>query len=61
MSFKDGYAQIKSISEHFNIPLDELKMLVNDKKIPHYRISKRLILFKVSQIEQWIKNGGLEK
>lgn len=38
------------------LPAGTLRALVCRKQIPHYRIGKRLVRFKQSELEQWLRD-----
>jgi excisionase family DNA binding protein len=53
--FLKEFLTILELSEYLNIKRSTLYSLVESRDIPHYRIA-RLIRFKMSEIEAWLKN-----
>jgi excisionase family DNA binding protein len=51
------YLTILELSEYLNIKRSTLYSMVEFGKIPHYRIG-RLIRFKMSDVEAWMRNNG---
>ena len=47
----------KEIAEHLGINKDTLHRWIKNKSIPCHRVG-RLRKFKISEIDEWIKNGG---
>jgi excisionase family DNA binding protein len=50
------YYNTKDLSEKLGIKPTTIRKWVFDKKIPHYKIGsgKGLLLFKISEIEEWL-------
>lgn len=48
------FFNIKEVSPYLGIKKSTIYSLVEQKKIPHYRVG-RLILFKKSQLDEWIE------
>ena len=60
MEQKDKYVGYKTASQLIQVPMGTLYGLVSKKQIPHYRISKRMVLFSLEEIQQWIKGHRIE-
>lgn len=52
-----GYAGISKIT---GMPIGTLYSLVNQKRIPHFRIGKRHVLFSVVEIRQWLNKHKIK-
>lgn len=44
----------KEASARTGIPEGTLRALVSTKKIPHIRVSPRVVLFDTAQLDQWL-------
>ena len=53
------YMDIKSISDYFGMKASTLYSLVEQKKIPHYKVG-RLVRFKKSDIDLWMEGNKKE-
>ena len=49
----------KQASSLLNIPISTLYALVSKEQIPFFRASKRIVRFSKSELETWLKAGGL--
>lgn len=47
----------KDVAEMLGVALGTVYAWVSRKKIPHHRISPRLVLFKRKDIIRWVNNG----
>lgn len=45
----------KAAAKVTGLPAGTLRALVCRKQIPHYRIGKRLVRFRQSELEQWLQ------
>ena len=53
----EHWVSSKEIAEHLGINKDTLHRWTKNKSIPCHRVG-RLWKFKISEIDEWIKNGG---
>ena len=53
----EHWVSSKEIAEHLGINKDTLHRWIKNKSIPCHRVG-RLWKFKISEIYEWIKNGG---
>ena len=53
----EHWVSSKEIAEHLGINKDTLHRWIKNKSIPCHRVG-RLQKFKISEIDEWIKNGG---
>ena len=53
----EHWVSSKEIAEHLGINKDTLQRWIKNKSIPCHRVG-RLWKFKISEIDEWIKNGG---
>lgn len=53
----EHWVSSKEIAEHLGINKDTLHRWIKNKSIPCHRVG-RLWKFKISEIDEWIKNGG---
>jgi excisionase family DNA binding protein len=53
----EHWVSSKEIAEHLGITKDTLHRWIKNKGIPCHRVG-RLWKFKISEIDEWIKNGG---
>ena len=53
----EHWVSSKEIAEHLGINKDTLHRWIKNKSIPCQRVG-RLWKFKISEIDDWIKNGG---
>lgn len=44
----------KQAAERYNIPEGTLRALVSTKRIPHIRVSPRLVLLDTDQLDGWL-------
>jgi excisionase family DNA binding protein len=44
----------KQAAERYNIPEGTLRALVSTKRIPHIRVSSRLVLLDTDQVDAWL-------
>lgn len=51
---KSEYLNYKNTALYLGLPIGTLYGLVSKKAIPFARVSKRLILFKITDLENWI-------
>lgn len=57
MSARVGYAEAAKL---LGIPPVSLRSLVSRKLIPHYRISDRIVVFNVDELEAWLLERRVE-
>lgn len=53
----EPWVSSKEIAKHLGINKDTLQRWIKNKTIPCHRVG-RLWKFKVSEIDEWVKNGG---
>ena len=53
----EHWVSSKEIAEHLGINKDTLHRWIKNKSIPCHRVG-RLCKFKISEFDEWIKNGG---
>ena len=53
----EHWVSSKEIAEHLGINKDTLHRWIKNKSIPCHRVGM-LCKFKISEIDEWIKNGG---
>ena len=51
---EEKYSTIQAISQHLNLKCSALYLMVEEKRVPHYRIG-RLIRFRKSEINLWME------
>lgn len=56
----ERWVSSKEISHYLGINKDTLHKWIKNEKIPCHRVG-RLWKFKVSEIDEWVKNGGASK
>ena len=58
-SLSSGYMNVKEVSEYLEIKVSTTYTMVEEKKIPHYRIGRQ-IRFKRSDVDQWMEEQKQE-
>lgn len=54
----ERWYSMNEIAEHLGISRDTVLNWINDKKMPAHKVG-RLWKFKVSEVDEWIKTGGV--
>lgn len=50
----------KQAAERYNIPEGTLRALVSTKRIPHIRVSPRLVLLDTDQLDLWLADRTVQ-
>jgi len=53
----ETYLTIEELAEHLKVAEQTIRRWVLNREIPFYKI-KKVIRFRLSEIEKWIDNGG---
>jgi len=53
----EKYLTIEELADYLKLAVQTIRRWVQNDKIPYHKIRK-VIRFRVSEIEQWIENGG---
>lgn len=48
-------ARYREAAEYLGIPYGTLRAKVSRKEIPHYRLSDRLVLFDLDELDEWMR------
>ena len=56
----ETYLTINDVAEYLKFSKETIQRWVQDREIPFYRIRKR-IRFRLSDLEKWIAEGGVNK
>ncbi|HEX3036843.1 MAG TPA: helix-turn-helix domain-containing protein [Thermodesulfobacteriota bacterium] len=59
MGANDGFIGIDELATHLKVKKRTVYYLAQSRQIPHYRVG-RLIRFKLSEIEEWMKTKKYE-
>lgn len=54
---KNEFMRYQELSTLLSLPIGTLYGMVSRKKIPFYRVSRRMVLFKKEEIFQWLKKN----
>lgn len=57
---EDRYYSMPEICKYLGISRDTALKWIASKKIPAYKVGKKW-MFKVSQIDEWIRNGQVDE
>lgn len=52
----DNYISIDEAAEYLGVKASTIRSWVKTKGMPHYRVGGKLLKFKRSEIDDWIKN-----
>ncbi|NMM63084.1 helix-turn-helix domain-containing protein [Clostridium sp. P21] len=53
----ERWLSLEEIAEHLGISKDTVYRWINNKKMPAHKMG-RLWKFKISEVDEWVKNGG---
>lgn len=53
----ERWVSSKEVAEHLGVNKDTLQRWINNKSIPCHRVG-RLWKFRISEIDNWVQNGG---
>ena len=56
----ERWVSSKEAAEHLGVNKDTLQRWINNQTIPCHRVG-RLWKFRLSEIDNWVENGGAEK
>ncbi len=55
------YIDYRGLTKKFGFKQGTAYALVHQRRIPHVRLSKRLVLFRVKDIEAWITSHAVQE
>lgn len=58
---KKEFLTYSQVAEKYNIKRNTLYALVSNKQIPHYKVSKRIIRFSISDLDNWFNKGFVKE
>ncbi|MGE3766990.1 MAG: helix-turn-helix transcriptional regulator [Kofleriaceae bacterium] len=47
----------KEAAAHVGIPIGTLRRLVHEKKVPHYQVAPRTVLFDPAELDEWVASA----
>lgn len=53
----EKWSSLEEIAEHLGISKDTVYRWITNKKMPAHKMG-RLWKFKISEVDEWVKNGG---
>lgn len=51
---------LEDVADYLSVSQDTVRTWIKDGKLPVYRAGKRY-KFKISEIDEWVRNGKIEK
>lgn len=53
--YKDNYISIEEAADYLGVKTSTIRSWIKNKGMPHYRVGGKLLKFKRSEIDEWIK------
>lgn len=53
--YKDNYISIEEAADYLGVKTSTIRSWIKNKGMPHYRVGGKLLKFKHSEIDEWIK------
>lgn len=53
----EKWSSLKEVADHLGVSQDTIRLWIKDNKIPAHKIGKQW-KFKLSEIEEWVRNGN---
>jgi len=57
MVAKEHWVNIEEVASHLGVTKDSIYRWVEKKRFPAHRVG-RLLRFKLSEVDEWVKRGG---
>ena len=57
MATEEGWVGIADVATHLRVTKDSIYRWVDAKDFPAHRVG-RLLRFKLSEVDEWVRNGG---
>lgn len=56
-NLNDNYISIEEAAEYLGVKVPTIRSWIKNKGMPHYRIGGKLLKFKRSEIDAWVKQS----
>jgi excisionase family DNA binding protein len=56
----EPWVSVEQIAEHLGVTRDSIYRWIDRKRLPAHRVG-RLWKFKVSEVDQWVRDGGADE
>lgn len=56
----DKLITYQELAEHLGLPIGTLYAWVSEKRIPHIRLGGRLVRFRWTEIDRWLRDRAVE-
>ena len=56
----EKWVNLEDVADYLSVSQDTVRTRIKDGKLPVYRAGKRY-KFKISEIDEWVRNGKIEK
>lgn len=56
----EKWVNLEAIADHLSVSKDTIRLWIKSGKIPYYKAG-RMYKFKISEVDEWLRNGRMQE